>query len=300
MAPQYASPARRPWRDYALFAAFVAPNLLLLFAFVYKPLVEGIWLSFFEWDLISPERTWVGLTNYREYFADATSRYIARNTLVFAIGSVAGSMTLGLGLALLLNQKLVLRNAIRTILFAPYVVSGAAIGVVWLFIFDPRLGLVAALLAKIGLPSPDWFNDPNWAMPMVIIAYVWKNLGYTVVVFLAGLQSIPQDLYEAARVDGAGAWSRLRNVTLPMLSPVSLFVLVTNTLSSMQAFDLIRVMTQGGPLNATKTMNYQLYEEGFVRFHVGTASAVATVLFLILLATTVVQLRTLDRRVHYS
>ena len=275
MAAHPVTSERRPWRDYALFAAFVAPNLMLLLVFVYKPLVEGVWLSFFEWDLISPERTWVGLDNYIAYFGDETSRYIARNTLVFAIGTVAGSMILGLALALLLNQQLAFRNVIRTILFAPYVVSGAAIGIVWLFIFDPRLGLLAALLAKIGLPSPDWFNDPNWAMPMVIIAYVWKNLGYSVVVFLAGLQSIPQDLYEAARVDGANAFSRLRHVTLPMLSPVSFFLLVTNTLSSVQAFDLIRVMTQGGPLDATKTMNYQLYEEGFVRFHVGTASAVA-------------------------
>ena len=242
----------------------------------------------------------MGLDNYVAYFGDETSRYIARNTLVFAVGTVASSMILGLALALLLNQQLAFRNVIRTILFAPYVVSGAAIGIVWLFIFDPRLGLLAALLAKVGLPSPDWFNDPNWAMPMVIIAYVWKNLGYSVVVFLAGLQSIPQDLYEAARVDGASAFSRLRHVTLPMLSPVSFFLLVTNTLSSVQAFDLIRVMTQGGPLDATKTMNYQLYEEGFVRFHVGTASAVATVLFLLLLGTTFLQLRTLDRRVHYS
>lgn len=290
----------RQLRDYALFALFVAPNLLLLGVFVYKPLVEGVWLSFFTWDLISPDREWVGADNYVEYFGDSTSRYILRNTVVFTLGTVAGSMLLGLGLALLLNLQLAGRRFIRTVLFAPYVISGAAIGIVWLFIFDPRIGLLAAMLGRIGLPSPDWFNDPNWAMPMVIIAYIWKNLGYSVVVYLAGLQSIPADLYEAARVDGAGAWSRLRNVTLPLLSPVSLFLVVTNTLSSVQAFDMIRVMTQGGPLDATKTMNYQLYEEGFVRFHVGTASAIATLLFLLLLATTLLQLRTLERRVHYS
>ncbi len=291
---------RHALRDYALFAAFVAPNLLLLLLFVYRPLVQGVWLSFFSWDLISPDWEWVGLDNYREYLTDSASHYILRNTLIFSVGTVIGSMSLGLGLALLLNLPLRGREVVRTILFTPYVISGAAIGVVWLFIFDPRLGLLAALLAKVGLPSPDWFNDPNWAMPMVIIAYVWKNLGYTVVVFLAGLQSIPGDLYEAARVDGAGSWSRLRHVTLPMLSPVTLFLLVTNTLSSVQAFDMIRVMTQGGPLEATKTMNYQLYEEGFVRFHVGTASTIATLLFLLLLATTLLQLRTMERRVHYS
>jgi ABC-type sugar transport system permease subunit len=155
------------------------------------------------------------------------------------------------------------------------------------------------VLDRWGIQSPNWYNDPNWAMPMVIIAYVWKNLGYAVVIYIAGLQTIPKGLYEAARVDGAGAFSRFRHVTLPQLSPVTFFLLVTSIISSTQAFDLIQVMTKGGPLDSTKTMVYQVYDEGFVRFHVGAASAVATVLFVVLLAVTVVQLRVLERRVHY-
>lgn len=292
--------AAHPWREYALFVLFVAPNLALLALFVYKPLVEGIRLSFYSWDLISPVKTWVGLDNYKNYFADATNRYIIRNTLVFTAGTVAGTMALGLALAVLLNEPLRGRAAARSVLFAPYVVSGAAIGVVWLFIFDPRLGLVAAALDRIGVASPDWFNDPNWAMPMIIIAYIWKNLGYAVVIYLAGLQSVPKDLHEAARVDGAGALTRFRKVTLPLLSPVTFFVLITSILSSMQAFDIIQVMTQGGPLDATKTMNYQLYDEGFVQFHIGTASTIATVLFVVLLLATIGQVRFIERRVHYS
>jgi len=292
--------AAHPWREYALFVLFVAPNLALLALFVYKPLVEGIRLSFYSWDLISPVKTWVGLDNYKNYFADATNRYIIRNTLVFTAGTVAGTMALGLALAVLLNEPLRGRAAARSVLFAPYVVSGAAIGVVWLFIFDPRLGLVAAALDRIGVASPDWFNDPNWAMPMIIIAYIWKNLGYAVVIYLAGLQSVPKDLHEAARVDGAGALTRFRKVTLPLLSPVTFFVLITSILSSMQAFDIIQVMTQGGPLDATKTMNYQLYDEGFVQFHIGTASTIATVLFVVLLLATIAQVRFIERRVHYS
>jgi len=291
---------RQQWREYGLFALFVAPNLLLLLLFTYKPMVESVRFSLYDWDLISPTKTWVGLDNYREYFSDATSRYIIRNTLVFTIASVAGSMAAGLAMALLLNNDRRGRDAARTILFAPYVVSGAAVGIMWLFIFDPKFGLVAAVLDAAGISSPNWYNDPDWAMPMVIIVYIWKNLGYATVVYLAGLQTIPRELYEAARVDGAGRWSRFRNVTIPQLAPMTFFLLITTILSSMQAFDMINVMTQGGPLDSTKTMVYQVYDEGFVRFHVGNASAIATVLFFILLAVTLVQVRLLDRRVNYG
>lgn len=289
-----------PWKEYALFLVFVSPNLLLLVFFTYKPLYETIRLSFYNWDLISPVKTWVGVDNYRDYFDNETNRYIIRNTLVFSFATVAGTLSLGLALALLLNRPLRGRNAARTILFAPYVVSGAAIGIVWLFVFDPRFGLVAALLERVGLVSPNWYNDPNWAMPMVIIVFVWKNLGYAVVVYIAGLQTIPRELYEASRVDGASAWSRFRNVTLPHLSPVTFFLLVTSILASMQAFDIVRVMTQGGPLDSTKTMVYQVYEQGFVNYRVGAASTVATVLFGFLMVVTVLQIRYLERRVHYS
>lgn len=291
--------ARHPWREYALFVAFIGPNLALLTLFVYRPLIENIRLSFYNWDLISPAKTWVGLDNYKNYFDNETNRYIIRNTFVFMAASLAATMSLALALALLLNQGLRGQSAARTVLFAPYVVSGAAVGIIWLFVFDPRFGFIAAVLSHLGRTGPNWYNDPNWAMPMVIIAYVWKNLGYAVVIYVAGLQTIPQELYEAARVDGAGAFARFRHVTLPMLSPVTFFLLVTTIISSMQAFDIIQVMTQGGPLDATKTMVYQVYDEAFVRFHVGTASTVATVLFAFLLVATALQVRFLERRVHY-
>jgi len=292
--------AALPWKDWALFALFVSPNLLLLFFFTYKPLIESFRLSLYDWDLISPTKTWVGLDNYRDYFSDATSRYIIRNTLVFTVATVGGTMLSGLGLALILNQKLRGTRAARTVLFAPYVLSGAAIAIVWLFVFDPRFGMISALLDRFGFFQPNWYNDPDWAMPMVIIVYVWKNLGYATVIYLAGLQTVPKELYEAARVDGAGALSRFWNVTLPQLSPMTFFLLVTSLLSSMQAFDIISVMTSGGPLDSTKTMVYQVYDEGFVRFRVGDASAIATVLFFILLALTLFQVRFLERRVHYG
>lgn len=300
-APHPAAPRRfQRLLPYLLFLLFIAPNITLLILFTYRPLVESIRLSFYDWDLISPQKTWVGFENYSDYFTDPTSRYIIRNTLVFTAATVGTTMAIGLGLALLLNLRLRGRNAARTVLFAPYVLGGAAIGIIWLFIFDPRFGLVSALLGRLGLPSPNWYNDPNWAMPMVIIVYTWKNLGYATVIYLAGLQTIPRELYEAARVDGAGPWARFWHVTLPQLSPMTFFLLVTTMLSSMQAFDIISVMTAGGPLDATKTMVYQVYEEAFVRFRVGDASTVATVLFFILLGVTLLQVRFLERRVNYG
>jgi sn-glycerol 3-phosphate transport system permease protein len=291
---------KRRLGEYGLFLLFVAPNLILLSLFVYRPLYETFKLSFYDWDLISPVKTSVGFQNYIDYFSNPTNRYIIRNTLVFSGATVAGTLVLGLGLALLLNEKLFGRNAARTLLFAPYVVSGAAIGIVWLFVFDPHFGLVEAIMRPLGLTSPNWYNDPDYAMPMVIIVFIWKNLGYATVVYLAGLQTIPRELYEAAKVDGANGWSRLRNVTLPQLSPMTFFLLVTTILGSMQVFDIIRVMTQGGPLDSTKTMVYQIYEEGFVNFRVGNASTIASVLFLFLLGITWLQVRFLERRVHYA
>jgi len=285
---------------YLLFLAFIGPNVALLAIFTYWPLVESIRLSLYDWDLISPRKTWVGFDNYLEYFSDPTSRYIIRNTIVFTAATVAATMSLGLALAQLLHMRLRGRNVARTILFAPHVLAGVAIGIAWLFIFDPRFGLVSAALQRVGLPSPNWYNDPNWAMPMVIIVATWKNLGYAAVIYLAGLQTIPADLYEAARVDGAGAWSRFRHVTLPQLAPMSFFLFVTSTLSAMQAFDIIAVMTAGGPLDSTKTMVYQVYEEAFVNFRVGDASTVATVLFFLLLLITLLQVRFLERRINYG
>ncbi len=289
-----------PWREYGLFVLFVSPNVLLLLLFTYRPLVESVRLSLYDWDLISPTKTWVGIENYTDYFGDKNSRYVIRNSVVFTVATVASTLILGMALALLLNLKLRGRNVARTVLFAPYVVGGAAVGIMWLFVFDPRFGLVASVLDQVGVSSPNWYNDPNWAMPMVIIVTVWRNLGYAIVIYLAGLQAIPRELYEAARVDGAGPWSRFRNVTLPQLSPVTFFLLVTTILSSMQAFDIIQVMTEGGPLDATKTMVYQVYDEAFVRFRIGDASTVATVLFFILLVLTLLQVRFIERRVHYN
>jgi ABC-type sugar transport system permease subunit len=205
-----------------LFLLFVAPNLILFGIFTYWPLVYSGYLSLTRWDMISPKKTWVGLSNYSFLLRDDSFQTVLKNTFVFTGGAVGGSLFLGLLIALLLNQPLRMRDGARAVVFAPTLLSGAAISIVWVYIFDPRYGLMRQVLDPFGIPSPTWLRDPTWAMVAVIIVYIWKNVGFAAVIFLAGLQTIPKDLYEAAKVDGAGAFNRFRNVTLPMLSPISL------------------------------------------------------------------------------
>jgi multiple sugar transport system permease protein/sn-glycerol 3-phosphate transport system permease protein len=293
--------ARRAFRsEELLFLLFVAPNLLLFAAFTYWPMIYSGYLSLVRWDLVSPTKTWVGLDNYQYLATNPAFRQVMQNTFVFTVGAVGGSLLLGLGVALLLNQPLRGRDGARAIVFAPTLLSGAAISIVWVYMFDPRFGLIAKLLSTLDIRSPVWLNDPQWAMPAVIIVYVWKNLGFAAVIYLAGLQGIPRDLYEAAKVDGAGVFERFRSVTMPMLSPINFFLVVTSILNTFQAFDIIQVMTQGGPVDATNTLIYFVYREGFVNFNVGRASAASLVLFVIMFAVTLAQLRYSERRVHYA
>src|SRR5262245_7147526 len=291
---------KRQLREWGLFGALVLPNLALLAAFTYWPLLYNGYLSLVEWNMLSPEKSWVGAANYRELAADPRFWRILGNTLYFVAAGVALTLGLGLGIALLLNQRLVGRSLARSVVFAPTILTGSAIAIVWIYVFDPAWGLLRVPLAALGLASPRWLTDVAWAMPALLIVYVWKNVGYAVVVYLAGLQSIPRELHEAATVDGALALDRFRHVTLPGLSPITFFLLVTSILGSFQAFDVVAVMTAGGPVDATNTLIYHLYEEGFVAFHAGRAAAVGVVLFVLMLVVTYVQLRTVERRVHYA
>lgn len=296
------SARRRPfWRaEWFLFLLFVGPNFLLFGIFSYWPMIYNVYLSMVRWDMIAPVKTFIGSANFHYLFTDDVFRTVLRNSAVFTVGAVGGSLLLGLGAALLLNQKLRFRNGARAVLFAPTLLSGAAIGIVWVYIFDPRFGLLARLIGPIGISSPNWLTDPAWAMPAVIIVYVWKNVGFSTVIYLAGLQAIPKDLYEAARIDGAGVLWRFRSVTLPMLSPITFFLVVTSLLNSFQAFDIIKVMTDGGPVNATNTLIFYVYEQGFIAFNAGRAAAAALILFAVMFLITMLQLRKGEERVHYA
>lgn len=282
------------------FLLLAGPNLVLLAVFVYRPLIQSFYLSTLQWNLGSPVARQIGLGNYVELFTSRGFSQIVTTTVVFTVATVGGAMLLGLGLAVLLNQKLKGRGFARTVAFAPYVLSGFAVGILWLFIFDPRYGLMREVLSWVGASSPQWYTERPWPLVMVIVVYLWKNLGYVALIYLAGLQSVPQDLKDAAALDGASSFRTLRSVILPLLTPTSFFLLVTMMLASLQSFDIIKAMTQGGPLGSTTTLMYSVYQESFVNGRAGYASAVATVLFLVLLAVTAVQMRFLQRKVHYA
>ncbi|HEY0217222.1 MAG TPA: sugar ABC transporter permease [Cellulomonas sp.] len=282
------------------FLLLAGPNLVLLLVFVYRPLIQSFYLSTLQWNLGSPVARQIGLGNYVELFTAPSTGTIVTTTVVFTVVTVGGALLLGLGLAVLLNQKLRGRGFARTVAFAPYVLSGFAVGILWLFIFDPRYGLMREVLGWVGASSPQWYTERPWPLLMIIVVYLWKNLGYVALIYLAGLQSVPQDLKDAAALDGASPARTLRSIILPLLTPTSFFLLVTMMLASLQSFDIIKAMTQGGPLGSTTTLMYSVYQESFVNGRAGYASAVATVLFLVLLVVTAVQMRFVQRKVHYA
>lgn len=291
---------QREWREWLLFVALAGPNLLLFAIFNYRPLLYNAYLSVYEWDFLSPVKIPVGFDNYIDVLRDPHFHRVIQNTVVLMIGGVFLTIAFGLGLALLLNQKLTGRDAARSVLFAPYMLSGAAIAVVWVYIFDPTYGLLRTVVSPLGLVPPNWLRDTAWAMPAVVIVYTWKNLGYTMVICLAGLQAIPRELYEAATTDGANAWGRFRHVTIPGLAPITFFLLVTGILSSFQTFDLIHVLTRGGPVDATTTLIYYLYEQGFIAFKAGNAGVASVFQFVVLFVVTLIQIRYIERRVTYA
>lgn len=301
-APRHRGALQQRRRRSALlwFLLLAGPNVALLLVFVYRPLIQSFYLSTLQWNLGSPVARSIGLGNYVELFTSRNFTQVVTTTVVFTIATVGGAMLLGLGLAVLLNQKLRGRGFARTVAFAPYVLSGFAVGILWLFIFDPRYGLMREVLSWVGASSPQWYTQRPWPLVMVIIVYLWKNLGYVALIYLAGLQSVPQDLKDAAALDGASSLRTLRSIILPLLTPTSFFLLVTMMLASLQSFDIIKAMTQGGPLGSTTTLMYSVYQESFVNGRAGYASAVATVLFLVLLAVTAVQMRFVQRKVHYA
>ena len=275
---------------------FVAPALLLIGVFFAIPVLAAFLLSFTDFDLYSigefGATRFVGLKNYRDLLGNPLFWTALRNTLYFVVVGGPLSAAVSLAAAVAVNSKLVRWRALfRSAFFAPWVTTLVAVAIVWRYLYHPQYGLFNAALGHLGLGPIDWLGDPRWAMPSIILLSVWKNFGYNMLVFLAGLQAIPEELYEAAALDGAGAWHRFRHVTLPMLGPTFVFVGVVTMIASFQIFSEPYVMTQGGPLKATETLVLFMYEEGFRWWRLGSAAAIAVVLFLLTLAGTLIQLR---------
>jgi len=275
---------------------FVAPALLVIAVFFFLPVFAALAMSLTDFDIYaladSRNLRLVGLQNYARLLQTPLFWQAFGNTLYFVVVGVPLSITVSFGAALLLHSRLVkFRAFFRTALFAPVVTTLVAVAVIWRYVFHPHYGLLNYMLGRIGIPPIDWLGDPHWAMPAIIVFAVWKNFGYNMIILLAGLQSIPEQLYEAARIDGASMWQQFRHVTLPMLAPIVMMVNILTIAGYFQLFAEPYVMTQGGPLQSTVSVLYFMYEEGFKWWNLGSASAVAFVLFLFIFCVTAVQLR---------
>lgn len=280
---------------------FLAPSIVLLSVFFFAPVIAGFALSVTDFDLYSigdiHNLRFVALRNYRELLGNPIFWTAFGNTLYFAL--VGGPLTVAVSLvaALMVNARLTRWKALfRTVYFAPVVTTLVAVSVVFKYLYHPRFGLINLALGAMHLPQPDWLGDPRFAMPAIILLGVWKGFGYTMIIFIAGLQNVPEELYEAARLDGAGIWRQFRHVTMPMLGPTFLFVGIVVAIGQLQIFAEPYVMTKGGPLNKTLTIVMMMYEQGFKFWRMGYAAAVAFILFLIIGVATLVQMRFQEKR----
>jgi multiple sugar transport system permease protein len=279
---------------------FLIPSLVLFAVFTALPVLSAFLISFAHWDLFNPPR-FAFLDNYLALWNDPIFRQVLGNTGYYVVLAVPLQMLLGLLCALGLNRGVPGQAFFRVIYFLPVVTSTVAAGLVWAWLFNSNFGLINMGLSLFGVNDlPKWLISSRWAMPAVIAVSVWQGLGYSMVLFLAGLQNIRRDLYEAAALDGATGWSRFWHITLPLLSPMTFFVLIISIIGSFQVFELVYVMTKAGPSNATNTLVFFIYQNGFMFYQMGIASAAAMVLFLIVLVLTLVQYRLQNRWVHYE
>ena len=279
--------------------AFLLPNFIGFLIFTLLPVISSLALSFFGWDLINPPQ-FAGFSNFAELFRnDPLFWKVMGNTALYTVMTVPGTLVMALILALLVNQKLRGRIVYRFIYFLPVVTSSVAVALVWNWMYNPDFGLVNSFLSLFGIPQVNWLTDPNTAMFAISLVSVWSGAGYNMVLYLAGLQDIPQQLYEACELDGAGAFQKFFSVTLPLLTPTTFFVLVMSLIGSFQVFDLVYMMTGGGPNNATRTIVSYIYDNAFRFFKMGYASAMAWVLFVIIFLLTLLQFRMQKRWVEY-
>ncbi len=297
------SPRKRSTKQrvkYALtIAVFLLPSLIPLLAFIIGPMIAAAWTSLHSWNLIGPMK-WVGLNNYTTLLTDPGTQQAFLHTVYYIVGYLPLVYIGGLALALALNARLKGRALLRGVYFLPVVTSWVVVALVWRWLLNPSVGIVNWALGLIGIQGPGWYTDPAWSMPSIILASAWKDLGFVMVILLAGLQTINPDLYEAAAIDGAGWWRRLFSITLPMLSPSTFFVVVLSLINGFQVFDQVYVMTGGGPNNSSRVVVQEVYDLTFRYGQAGMASALSWLLFIVILIITLIQFRGQKRWVNYA
>jgi multiple sugar transport system permease protein len=292
---------RRSSERSAAAYALSGPAFVLMLMMLIGPLAGVIALSFTDYQLGAPSFSWIGLSNYREMFADRVFWISLKNTLTYVAIVVPGAVAFGLGVALLIQSGAGLRSWYRTIYFLPVMATLIAMAIVWEFLLHPQFGLVNGLLRAAGLPGHSWLQDRGTALYSLCVIGIWQAVGFNMVLFLAGLVSIPKHLYDAAEVDGAeSAWSRFRLVTWPMLGPVTLFVVAISAIRSFQVFDTVQVLTKGGPSKSSEVLIYTMYTEGFEFFRSGYGAAVTVVFLAFVLLLTLLKSALGNREVHYA
>lgn len=297
MLPRLRMTERR--REYLAFLIFILPNITLLAMWTFWPFFHSFYLSMTNWNLLRPTWDMVGVDNYLRLLKSPEFWQITRNTLIFAVGTVGIGLLFALGLALLLNQWLIARGFWRLLIFSPHITTSAAMALVWLSMYDPKHGIFAAIFSWVGLRFPNVLSDPALVLPAIMLVAIWKGLGFSTVILLAGLQGVDRSLKEAAAMDGANAWQIFRHVSFPAITPIFYFLTITGLMSAMKTFDIVSVMTGGGPANASNLYVYQIYREAFGFQRMGFASALAVLMFILIMIFTYLQTRFKDRWVNY-
>lgn len=278
---------------------FTLPALIPLFVFWIYPICRSIWISFTDWDYMTPTYNFVFLKNYISLLHDTRFYEALLNTLIFTIGTLVPTIIIGLGLAVLLQKPFIGSGIVKFILFSPWITPTVAISIVWTWIFQPDSGLANIVLSFFGLPALKWISSSQTAMLSVIIVTVWKSIGYAMIFYLSALEKVPDELYEASALDGAGRWQKFISITLPCISPTTFFLMIITMVNSLQAYDQIQILTQGDPSGSTRTLLYMYYQLGFQEYNMGQATAVAVIMIIITVLLSLLQFYGSKKWVNY-
>lgn len=284
--------------DFFSAMLFLSPTLVIFTAFILFPVFFSFYLSFHKWNMFGGETTFIGFDNYTRMFRNPEFWQVLKNTAIYTIGTIPLNMALSLWVASILNKKIIGKKFLRTAFFAPVIISPVAAALIWRWLYDPNYGLINYLIAKLGFSPINWLNEPTAAMFALIIVGVWKTFGVNMILFSAGLQGIPESYYEAAELDGAGRWDKFWKITVPLLSPTTFFIMIMSMISSFQVFDIVYILTSGGPLGSTKVLVFYVYEYAFKFFEMGYSSAISYFLFAVLFVLTMLQIRYMKNRVY--
>lgn len=279
---------------------FLVPSLIFLGLFTYYPLLNSIQYSLYKFGIMSPVPIFVGLRNYINLFNKPLFWMVIKNNLIYAFFTIIPTMAAAFLLAVLINERIRGKAFFQISLFYPMIIPMAAAAMLWVFLYNPNIGLINHFLGRLGLPQPGWLNSSDTSLAAIIIMAIWKNLGYYMMIYMAGLQNIPEQLYESAYLDGAGWWHRHLRITFPLVSPTTLFVFIIAIIQSFRVFEQVYLMTHGGPADSSNVLVYYIYENAFKYWDIGTASALTVILAVILILLVIIVFGNLNKRIHYD